>query len=203
MQDLALMLRRRLDEELAIYNREKGRYDYLVSEYEAIMADIESLKQKGIQYMEEMEVINKAGAKQLEIAVENMRNLSSYAIQKIYSGEYDGTKFTIEPGDKTRLIISLVKNFEDGKYDADPEQDDAGGVNDALSVVLKIAAVMGYEPFVDNAILADEPTKHVSHAYREPFAKFLKEIVDMTGRQMIVISHDPVLAVAADNVIEL
>jgi DNA repair exonuclease SbcCD ATPase subunit len=46
----------------------------------------------------------------------------------------------------------------------------------------------------------DEPGKHLSEGYSRAFGELLKTVAEETGRQIIVVTHDPRLAEAADMV---
>jgi ABC-type lipoprotein export system ATPase subunit len=46
----------------------------------------------------------------------------------------------------------------------------------------------------------DETFAHVSSEYLEPMGQFLREVVDKTGVQIIMVTHQPELAEYADTV---
>lgn len=74
----------------------------------------------------------------------------------------------------------------------------AGGYKDVVSMALRLAVLSLCDPQIKGPLLLDEPGKQISAEHRESFAFFLKEYAKSTGRQIIMITHDPVFAVAAD-----
>lgn len=52
----------------------------------------------------------------------------------------------------------------------------------------------------ENIIVLDETFAHVSAEYLGPLGEFLRQIVDKTGVQMVMVTHQPEFAEYADNV---
>lgn len=74
-----------------------------------------------------------------------------------------------------------------------------GGVVDVASLALRVLAAVTTSPSKAPIIL-DEPGKHLSEGYSAAFGELLKSISRETGRQFIVVTHDPRLAEVADRV---
>jgi hypothetical protein len=164
----------------------------------------EDLNAKDSMYREELVIILRASAKQLESAAENLASAANYSIPTVFGSDYE--KLTIEldsSGRSTLAEIRLYKTENGETYSADPYEDNGGGVNDVASVLLKLGALIGYRPKVENALICDEPSKHVSGNYREGLAEVFRNLSHKSGRQIIMVTHDPAMTVASDNVIEI
>ncbi len=74
-----------------------------------------------------------------------------------------------------------------------------GGVVDVASLALRTLAAVITSPGKVPIVL-DEPGKHLSEGYSAAFGELLKSISRETGRQFIVVTHDPRLAEMADRV---
>lgn len=74
-----------------------------------------------------------------------------------------------------------------------------GGVVDVASLALRTLAAVITSPGKAPIVL-DEPGKHLSEGYSAAFGELLKSISRETGRQFIVVTHDPRLAEMADRV---
>ncbi len=79
-----------------------------------------------------------------------------------------------------------------------PEDARGGGVSDVVSLALRLALLELARPRPLGPILLDEVGKHVSRNYAPNVAAFLKQYAEKTGRQIILITHDPNLAEVAD-----
>lgn len=77
-----------------------------------------------------------------------------------------------------------------------PDYDRGGGVADVVSLALRLA--VAELSAVKGPILLDESAKHVSSEYSANVAYFLKEYSQKFGRQIILITHNPVLAEIGD-----
>jgi DNA repair exonuclease SbcCD ATPase subunit len=78
-----------------------------------------------------------------------------------------------------------------------------GGVADVVSFAMRVAFVAALSHRVPKVIVADEPFKHVSSQYLPRVAQMLKVLADQTGVQLVIVSHEPEIAEAADKMIEL
>ena len=82
-----------------------------------------------------------------------------------------------------------------------PVDDVGGGINDILS----IANMIAFWCFNPNRPLMfwDEPTKHLSREYSEAAGNMIKTLIEEKGMQILMVTHDRVLAKSANNIIEL
>jgi DNA repair exonuclease SbcCD ATPase subunit len=74
-----------------------------------------------------------------------------------------------------------------------------GGVVDVASLALRAAAAAALTPPKAPLVL-DEPGRHLSEGYSRALGELLRALAEATGRQVIVVTHDPRLAEAADAV---
>ena len=85
----------------------------------------------------------------------------------------------------------------------DPMTGCGGGIVDICSMALRIAILEMYEPRIDGPILLDEDFKFLSKDYMRAAVEFLRTLVTQTGRQILLVTHDPELAAGADRVYEV
>jgi DNA repair exonuclease SbcCD ATPase subunit len=84
------------------------------------------------------------------------------------------------------------------KEAADPLGSRGGGVVDIVSLALRIVILELYTPRIDGPLMLDEPTKQLSKEFSDRAAELLRAISERTGRQIILVTHDPVLAKEAE-----
>ena len=96
-------------------------------------------------------------------------------------------------------VISYYGAGEDiATVSGSPEDARGGGVSDVVSLALRLALLELARPKPQGPVLLDEVGKHVSRNYVPNVAAFLKQYAQKTGRQIILITHDPNLAEVAD-----
>lgn len=74
-----------------------------------------------------------------------------------------------------------------------------GGMADVVAFALRVAVLVRYRPRLRKILIADEPFKHLSEAYLPKVADMLRSLCDVTGLQMVIVSHEPEIADAANR----
>jgi len=74
-----------------------------------------------------------------------------------------------------------------------------GGVADVVSFCLRVTTLSLMKNRVPQIIIADEPFKWVSASYLPAVADMLKSLCNITGIQMLIVSHEIEIAIAADK----
>lgn len=82
----------------------------------------------------------------------------------------------------------LVKEAE-GDYD-DPNDSFGNGGKAIMSICIKIAEILTF-PGVPKLLVMDEPLAPLSVNYQERFESFMKTICNLTGIQIVQITHQP------------
>jgi len=76
-----------------------------------------------------------------------------------------------------------------------------GGLAAVIGFLLRlVVGLMGRDPHDASLMVLDETFAHVSAEYLEPTGQFLREVVDRTGVQIILVTHQPEFAEYADRV---
>lgn len=186
------------------YNIDTGKLQSAQERIGVLRTRRAECEEKDMMYREELAVILSAGARQLQLAAENLASAANYSIQTVFGSDYHSLAIEADATGSAAVANITLYKYEGGElYPADPYEDNGGGVNDVASALLKLGALVGYEPTVQNALLCDEPSKHVSGKYREGLAKVFRDMSHNTGRQIIMSTHDPAMAVASDNLIQI
>jgi len=115
-------------------------------------------------------------------------------------GDSDLTfKFKME---KKRNMIDTTFFIHDKKVgDVNLMKGEAGGTKNVVAVGLRLVFSELYNPKVEGPIILDEAGGNISVEYQESFGKFLKKFSQLTGRQIILVSHHkPVIATASSKI---
>ena len=82
-----------------------------------------------------------------------------------------------------------------------PEENMGGGVIDTISIGLRFGLLKVLTPAPEGPIFLDEPAKMVSADRIDSIANLLKELADLFGKQVIMVTHHESLLEIVDNAI--
>lgn len=102
-------------------------------------------------------------------------------------------------GNQPAAEWQVVSQYGDEEVAASPEDARGGGITDVVSLALRLAMLEILRPRPEGPVLFDEPAKMVSAEYAGNLAYFLKQYAEKTGRQVMLVTHNPQLAEAADK----
>lgn len=95
------------------------------------------------------------------------------------------------------IDILVIEN----ELEVDPQKSCGGGVNDIISLVLKIIFI--YLKNSNRILILDESLKFLSRNYLEQASSFIRDISERMNLQIILVSHKPELEVGCDNLITI
>jgi len=130
-----------------------------------------------------------------------VEELMTFAIQSVFSRPFE-----------FKLIFEIKRNkleckpiiFENGVEFDDPEYDIGGGLVDIISFAFRVVLWSLENPRSRATFILDEPMKHIGKGELLIRAgKMLKEISDKLKFQLIIITHEPLLAEIADRKFEV
>lgn len=76
-----------------------------------------------------------------------------------------------------------------------------GGLASVIGFLLRLVVMLlGRDARDSNVLVLDETFGMVSAEYLDPLSQFLREVVDRTGVQIIMVTHSPALSELADRV---
>lgn len=109
----------------------------------------------------------------------------------------EGYGFEVEVGQmRGQAAMKFWVTTPSGKRD--PLESHGGGVVNVVAFVLRVV-VTALTPGLSRVLVLDEPFAQLSQEYLEPMGGFLRELVEATGIQLIVVSHEPEIAAIADK----
>lgn len=179
---------------LAVQKAEQSRLlrqkELSTVELKGLKAEFE-LKEKTARFLLRLGTRARAEAKG------NIEDMVSNALQFIME---DDISFKIEYEEKAgrpEAAFYIVSRYEKETVMADPRDARGGGVVDIVAATLRIALAELFG--VKGPIILDEPTKHLSARFVPNFAIFIRQISEHFNRQIIMISHQVVLAEFGDR----
>jgi DNA repair exonuclease SbcCD ATPase subunit len=181
------------------YNQEAGKLALLETQraekqmqFQRTTKDIEAWQQVQLFLTE----ISEYSRQQLKLRIEET---VTAALQAVFMNDRIRFEITIRTLDgKPAADWTVVNSFDDVTVSASPEDSKGGGVTDVVSLALRLALLELARPKPQGPIILDEPGKMISREYLPNVAEFLKQYLQKTGRQGIIITHAEALAEVAD-----
>lgn len=144
-------------------------------------------------------LIEESASEARENGRELLSQISTSFVQSIFSDD-TSVELKISSKDTIPTAEAIVLNkCSNDIVEVDPKDSDGGGLADVVSLALFMAVGQtvndNYAPYI-----LDEPSKYLSKGeFSEKFADAFKELVEYTGRQVIVSTHDECLLESGDT----
>lgn len=166
-----------------------------------IQSEIGSLSEEITEYERITHLFNSLGEERQIKAQRTIEELVTRGLQTIFD---DTLSFHIMQSVKGRssIVEFLVRTTLPESVVETPVMDARGGglaatVGFLLRVVVMLLSKGAKQ---ENILVLDESFSHVSDEYLPAVGEFLREIVDRTGIQIILVTHQPMLTEGADKV---
>lgn len=155
--------------------------------------DIKIIDEDIAKITTEKVLLENSSLKALNLSKDIMEEVTTNSLQAVFG---DNREVVINLGTKSGQRTAELLMIQDGD-DTDPAQEEGGGVTDIVSVTSFLAlGDLLYENFAP--LFLDEPNKYLSKEYSEKMAAYLKDIIDYTGKQMFLVTHDEHLKTIGD-----
>lgn len=167
--------------------------DKLTDELLRLTNDVDVLEKVIILFQKSAEYARE----QAKIRIET---LTTNSLQYIFKSDY---KFEVDIKDQRNAANAefyIVEENENGIVKTKPEISNGGGIVDIVSLALRLAFMENADPRINGPLILDEPAKHVSEEFTFDIGDYLIEFSKSTGRQIIMITHNPHLAALSDNI---
>lgn len=147
------------------------------------------------------DILTLVGRQTQEKLVFKIEALVTSALEYVYDDPY---QFKVE-FDTKRSQTECNLYFERDGFKANPVKDSEGTLLDISSVALRVAvwALPQLRDRSSPVLILDECLKHVSKEYRDLASKFMKEMCDRLGIQIITVTHEEELIEGSDNIIKI
>ena len=146
-------------------------------------------------------LLEHAGQGAREFITKRFNDIVTFALQSVFGDDY---RFETTLDIKRNAVWADFRVVSSGYSEAaDPLMSRGGGVVDIVSLALRIVLLELYTPRISGPLLLDEPTKQLSKEFSGRAAELLTAISERTGRQIILVTHDQVLAKESETRHEL
>jgi len=146
-------------------------------------------------------LLNSLGEDRQLQAQQTIEELVTRGLQTIFD---DSLSFHIVQSvkGKTANVDFIVRTTLDDSIIETPVMDArGGGLAATIGFLLRVVVMLlKHGPRQQNVMILDETFAHVSDEYLEALCEFIREIVDKTDIQVLMVTHQPLFAEYADKV---
>ena len=187
MQEITL-LRNKLEQQ-------KGAKTQIENSLSVLQIELKEKKRSLIRHEQAREIVREVGLKTQQQLQFHIEDVVSMALDAVFPDPYKFTIDFVQRRNKTECDLYFVR---DGNK-VDPLTASGVGAVDVAAFALRIASWSMMQPRTRNTIILDEPFRFLSENYQEQASIMLKEISQKLGIQMIVVTHNEILASTADK----
>ena len=200
VEKLVSTLKEDIEEKKAIYNNQKGQKEQLEENKEEIIKRLDKCKSE-IDLLDQVNIyLQQVSDHARHQAKEQIEALVTQALQFVFGEQFSFEVEIEEKRSRPAAEFYVVSEYEDQTIKNRPQDARGGGVVDVVSLALRVAVLQTFSrPKILGPLVLDEPTKHVSEEYITRVTKFLKNVSEMYGRQIIVVTHQQHLSQVADK----
>lgn len=182
------------------YYRQKGREDQLLERRNQLERQIGELSRHTRLLSQVRGLLQKVSELSREESRKRVEAMVTHSLRYIFGGEME---FRIEIGEvrgKPEAEFFIEEKAENGDLlRVKPQEAKGGGVVDVVSLALRIALLESEHQRAGGPLILDEPAKHVSDEYIAQVGDFLKQVGQRFNRQVIMITHHPLMSEMADR----
>ena len=189
-----------IEQKKAVYNNKKGQKEQLEESREEIIKKLKDLREE-IDLLEQVNIyLQQVSDYARQQAKEQIEALVTQALQFVFGEEFSFVVEIEEKRSRPAAEFYVVSQHGNQKIKNHPQDSRGGGVVDVVSLALRVAVLETFsKPKIVGPLVLDEPAKHVSEEYITRVTKFLKNVSEMYGRQIIIVTHQQHLSQVADR----
>lgn len=133
-----------------------------------------------------------------EVLKRKVEGLVSRGLQTIFGSSYSFKIAMRMLRNQAAMDFTIVS----GDTERDPMESHGGGLVNVIAMVLRLT-IVALTPGLSRTVVLDEPFAQLSAGYLDGMGRFIRELVDATDIQLIIVSHEAEIAEVADQAYRL
>ena len=192
-------LKSRLHTARRTLDRERAEALVLAQEGQRVLAEVTALTKEVSLFERAAAVLASIGEERQDTAQKQIEALVTQGLRTIF-GEQLSFHLVQGVRAKTPVVDFIVRSTRDDGTVVDPDVMEArgGGLAATVGFLLRLVILLLSRHKQDTVLFLDETFAHVSAEYEPRLAEFLRELVDKTGVQIILVTHSDAFLDAAD-----
>jgi len=166
----------------------EGQYFSIKTQLETNTKTVEDSEEKNNIFLKAATLLQKVSEKTREHSIVKIENIVTQAIQEVYGNISLQFKIVFENKRNGVSVEFKLWDCDLNNY-LNLVRSEAGGIKNIIATILRLVVIDLCHPRIEGPVVLDEIGVHISEEYQERFGKFLKQYSEMTGRQIILVSH--------------
>lgn len=159
---------------------------------------IESLEADGELTVKARVLLEQYSETEQAVLKHKVESLVSRGLQTIFGEGYSFSITMRMLRNQAAMDFTIVNNG----VERDPMESHGGGLVNVIAMVLRLT-IVALTPGLSRVVVLDEPFAQLSQGYLEGMGAFIRELVDATDIQLIIVSHEAEIAEVADKAYRL
>lgn len=183
-------------------DRQTGRAQQLRDDAVAVDAEIAALEAKAELHAKVALLLASVGEQAQEDARARFEQMATRALQIIFGPEHSFGLVAGESGGQPTLEPVIRSDYGGTITETSVLDARGGGMAAVTGFVMRLVMLL-QTPALRRILLLDESFAHVSESYTDRVASFLRDVADQADVQIVLVTHDPVYAQYADQLVRL
>lgn len=180
----------------------EGQQEVLNNQYKDNLQSISRAEASSDIFLKASTLLQLVSEETRERSIGKIESIITQAIQEVYGDK--ALKFKIIFENKRSAVSVEFKLWDDNlKQFLNIVRCEAGGVKAIVSTILRLVCIDLNHPRIEGAVVLDEVGSQLSADHQERFGLFLQQYSKLTGRQIILVSHQEGVIKGADKIIRL
>lgn len=193
VSDRLVAAKREVKEISADLSRKEGWRDMLQHTLSTATQEIHSINDK-LNYMKLIEVFLAQFADERQASVyRQLEATVSEGLQTVFGEDIRLVVSNKMVGSRSETVFTIVSPTPDGELETSIMDARGGGVAAIVGFLIQAVLVL-LTPGMRPILFLDESFRNVSAEYQEPLSKFIRDLCDRTGLQVVLVTHQPAIA---------
>lgn len=189
----------RAESKLHFFEEQKVAFQ---KQLEDVCEEISKLESDNDIFLKASTLLQLVSEKTREHSIQKIEAIISQALQEVYGNRNLKFKILFQNKRNTTVVDFTVWDGELNR-ELDINKGEAGGIKAIISTILRLIVIDLYHPKISGPVALDEVGVQISVEYQERFGAFLRQYSELTGRQIILISHQDKVSNSAHQKIRL
>lgn len=179
--------------------REKDKREGLIERKTVLGDDIVALDIKEKSTILKKELLEEASERARDDGMKVLADTATNAVQAILGEDTSVDMVSSIKRGVPQVDVVVKRDKRGNQVGIDPTQGEGGGVADivGLAMFFSLGLLVGQDN--EAPLFLDEPTKFLSKGYSTEAATFINDMVEYTGKQTFMVTHDETIASSGDK----
>jgi len=191
----------KFDQIKAVYNRKLGQLESLRERLSTCNAKIVELTDKEDTTLKASLFLQSLSDQTRLQVLDKISGIVTEALQTVKDKNLIFTMQLVTKANQPTLEMGIIDKLSGQTYDVVTSF--GGGICDIVSLALRVALLVKWQPSLSRVLVLDEACKHVAIKDQELLSVFVRKLSEALNVQFIWISHSDILQQAAHKIFEV